>query len=192
MRRLAACALLLAGCAAQPPPVEKKLDEPAPVVVPVAPRPPRQVISTTWSFDSRTDECLAVAASGRTSLQVIVRRNAPIQLAVSLPRSLPPGKPARWYCGSAGLPATGRSTPGGSGSRQLTAVLGSDDTALSRVLVLLSGGLAGGGRAGSSHSLVRARAVRGERPRMVRLRQEKHDLMSHDFQALLPCTETKA
>ena len=140
MRRLAACALLLAGCAAQPPPVEKKLDEPAPVVVPVAPRPPRQVISTTWSFDNRTDECLAVAASGRTSLQVIVRRNAPIQLAISLPRSLPPGKPAvvMRFSGPAGnWQINARRT----GSRQLTADLGSDDTALSRVLVLLSGGL---------------------------------------------------
>jgi hypothetical protein len=139
MRRLAACALLLAGCAAQPPPVEEKLEEPAPVVVPVAPRPPRQVISTTWSFDNRTDECLAVAASGRTSLQVTVRRNAPIQLAIALPRSLPPSKPAveLRFSGPAG---SWKINARRMGSRHLTAVLGSDDTALSRVLVLLSGG----------------------------------------------------
>jgi hypothetical protein len=140
MRRLAALVLFLTGCAAEPPPVEEKVEAPPPVVAPVVPRAPR-VLATTWSFDTTNDECSAVAASGRTSLQVAVRRNAPIRMTVSLPGPLPPekrvplalrfnGPAGRWQVNARPM-----------GSRQFAAALGSDDIALSRVLVLLSGGV---------------------------------------------------
>jgi hypothetical protein len=141
MRHVVALSLLLVGCAVQPP-VEEKVEAPPPVVTPPAPRAPRPVvIQTTWNFDAGTDGCVAVASSGRTSLHVAVRRNASIQMTVSLARSLPPGKPtsiALRFNGPAGRwQVNARRVD----SRQLSAELGTDDTALSRVLVLLSGGV---------------------------------------------------
>jgi hypothetical protein len=141
MRQLAALSLLLAGCAAQPPPVQEKVEAPAPVAAPVVQRGPRQVISTTWKFDATTDECVAVAVSGRTSLQVTVPRNAPIRMTVSLARSLPSGRPIPMALRFNGPAGRWQVNARPVGTRQLAAALGSDDTALSRVLVLLSGGV---------------------------------------------------
>lgn len=141
MHRLAALSLLLAGCAAQPPPVEEKLEAPVPVVAPVVPKAPRQVISTTWNFDARADECIAAATAARTSLQVTVQRNAAIRLTVSLARSLPPGKRGSMALRFNGPAGRWQVNAQPIGTRQLSATLGSDDAALSRVLVLLSGGV---------------------------------------------------
>src|SRR5438034_11542169 len=84
--------LLLAGCAAQPPTEEERREPEVPVVAPTVKRvPPRQVIRTTWNFTTGSDECVAVAAFGPTTLQVNVRRDAPVRIVVSLPAPLAPG-----------------------------------------------------------------------------------------------------
>lgn len=141
MRYIAALALLLAGCAAQPPADEGKREPEPPAVSPPVQRAQRQVIRTTWSFDATADECVAAATSGRMSLQVTVRRNAPIRLTVSLGTPLPPGPRmpvAMRFNGPAGHWQISAQQVA---SRQLIAVLGTSDAALSRVLVLLSGGV---------------------------------------------------
>jgi hypothetical protein len=141
MRHVAALALLLAGCAAQPRTDEGRREASVPVVAPAVQRAPRQVIRTNWSFDARSDECVAVAASGRTSLQVTVRRNAPIRMTVSLPASLPPNTHAPVALRFNGPAGHWQVNAQQTANRQLAVALGSNDTALSRVLVLLSGGV---------------------------------------------------
>jgi hypothetical protein len=135
-------ALLVAGCS-KPQSDTSNVAPPVPSVVPPAPPPPRQVIRTNWTFASGNDECVAVAAGGGTSLRVTVRRDAPIDLTVTLS---PPvehrlaahaATPLR-FAGSAGhWQVSAQQTA----SHQLAVTLGSGDMALSRVLVLLSGGV---------------------------------------------------
>jgi hypothetical protein len=142
MRHLAALSLLLAGCAAQPTLDEGRREASIPVVAPPAvPRAPRRVIQTSWAFEAGDDECAAVAAGGRSSLQVTVRRNNPVRMTITLLAPLQPSKPASValrFNGPAGRwQVNARQVAG----RQLAAVLGSGDMALSRVLVLLSGGV---------------------------------------------------
>ncbi|HEX3399486.1 MAG TPA: hypothetical protein VHT74_04070 [Acetobacteraceae bacterium] len=133
--------LLMAGCS-QPKPDEAPHEAAGPVAPPPSRPAPRQV-RATWSFDSRSEECIATAAGSGMSLRVTVRRNAPIAISLSLPANM-------------ALPATGRAPiplrfagPAGrwqvaaqqTASHQLAVTMGSGDTALSHVLVLLSGGV---------------------------------------------------
>lgn len=105
-----------------------------PIVVP----PPSQVLRTTWSFESGTDKCVAIASSGSTSLRVTVGRAAPIQLAVFLAASMAQKLPVPLrFSGPAGNWVVSARPVA---SRQLFASLGADNVALTRVLVLLSGG----------------------------------------------------
>jgi hypothetical protein len=143
MRHLALLALLLAGCTAQPPTEEGTREVPAPVAAaPTVKRVlPRQVIRTTWSFTAGSDECVAVAASGPTTLQVTVRRDAPLRIVVSLPVQLEPGRRAPLALKFNGPAGQWQVSAQRVTSRQIAAVLESNDTTLSRVLVLLSGGV---------------------------------------------------
>jgi len=139
----AALTLLFAGCS-KPPPDDGRREAvaPAAVAAPVKPAP-RQVVRTTWNFESGNDECTATAAGGNISLRVAIRRDAPIRLMLSLATQLesrPAGRaavPMRF----AGPTGTWQVAAQQTGSRQLTAILGSDDTALGRILVLLGGGV---------------------------------------------------
>jgi hypothetical protein len=112
-------------------------------VAPLALPPPRQVIRTTWTFATENDECVAVAAGGGTSLRVTIRRDAPINLVVTLApplehRLVPHAAIPLRFAGSAGhWQVSAQQTA----SHQLAVTLGSGDIALSRVLVLLSGGV---------------------------------------------------
>jgi hypothetical protein len=97
------------------------------------------VVRAAWTFRSSDTECVAVAAAGDTSLLVTIRRDAPIRLTVSLatPSAHGPSTLPLRFSGPAGAwQVSARRTA----ARQLAVTLGSDDTALSRVLVLLNGG----------------------------------------------------
>jgi len=137
----AAAVVLLAGCST-PPPEIVKAEVTAPAVLPPAPPAPRAVVRTNWAFTSGADECVAIAAAEGTSLRVTVRRDAPIRLNLSLVALLQSRLAAHVaiplrFAGSAGRwQVSARQTS----SRQLAVTLGSGDSALSRVLVLLSGG----------------------------------------------------
>jgi hypothetical protein len=141
MRHLTVLALLLVGCATQPPAEEAKPEPVAPVVSPPAQRAPRQIMRTIWSFAAEGDECVAVAGSGRTLLQVTVRRNAPIRVVVSLAAPLPSGRRAPVAMRFNGPAGQWQVNAQQASNRQLVAVLGVSEAALSRVLVLLSGGV---------------------------------------------------
>ena len=84
------------------------------------------------------DECLASATAGATALRISVRRGAPIRLTVSLARQYEyeATEPLR-FVGPAG---TWQVTSRAYGTSLLGVTLGSDNTALSHILVLLSGG----------------------------------------------------
>jgi len=140
MRVLAALMLLLASCAQPLPPGEEGRREASiPAVPPFIRHVPNEIVRTTWTFRSSDEECTAIAAGPGTSLQVAVRRDAPIRLVVALapaPTPRPVNAPLH-FTGSAGSwQVTARRTA----ARQFTVALGSDDIALSRILVLLSGG----------------------------------------------------
>jgi hypothetical protein len=149
---LATLALCLAGCS-KPEPEAERHEAAVPAVAPAIQPPPRQVVRTSWTFSADKDECVAVAAAGGTALRVTVRRSAPIRLALSLA----PPLEVRAF-GRAAIPLrftgpTGRwqVVAQQSGIRQLAVALGSDETALSRVLVLLSGGMLEVGEPGQAN-----------------------------------------
>lgn len=113
----------------KPPPVED--------LAPPPPRPARPALHADWSFQTRPNACLAVAAAGRTRLEVIVRRDGPVRLTVALPVE-ESGKPVAHFHGPAGA----WTVPGWhAGSREIVFNLGHDMNSLSRVLMLLSGGV---------------------------------------------------
>ncbi len=109
-----------------------------PPLVRHVPTPPQ--IHTTWTFRSSDEECVAVAAAAGTSVLISIRRDAPIRLVVSLESQPVHGSvtvPLR-FTGPAGLwQVSARRTA----ARRFAVTLGSDDKALSRILVLLSGGM---------------------------------------------------
>ena len=111
-----------------------------PAVPPLVRHVPNPQIHTTWTFRSSDEECVAVASAAGTSVLMTVRRDAPIRLAVSLePQSAhgPAVVPLR-FTGPAGLwQVSARRTA----AHRFAVTLGSDDKALSRILVLLSGGM---------------------------------------------------
>jgi hypothetical protein len=136
---LAVLTLLPLGCA-QPPPGEgtrREASVPAvPALVRHTPPPP---IRTAWTFQASDTACVAVAAAAGTSLLVSIRRDAPIRAVVALetPAAHGPASVPLRFTGPAGAwqVAAHRSA-----ARRFTVTLGADDTALSRVLILLSGG----------------------------------------------------
>jgi hypothetical protein len=138
----AALLVLLVGCS-KPPSDDGRREATFPAAPPLAQHAPRQVVHTAWSFDSGTDECVGTAAAGGTSLRVTVRRNAPIRLVVSLTTKLErrPAGPAAVPLRFSGPTGSWQVSAQQTASHQLAVTLGSDDTALSRVLVLLGGGV---------------------------------------------------
>jgi hypothetical protein len=148
--RFCACVLaslaLPTGCSTPPEPEGQRQDT-IPEVRPPAPPAPRQTVrtTTTWNFDTGSDECVAVATAGATSIRIIVQRHVPIRLLLSL--AAPPGRRAPIPLRFSGQTGSWQASLQPSGTRQLTADLGSDETALSRVLVLLGGGLLDAGPA---------------------------------------------
>lgn len=139
VRSILVAILMLAGC--KTPPVEDTRREASvPAVPPLVQRPPLRVpVRVTWSFRAGDNECSATAAAGATSLQVSVRRNMPIRMVVSLssrPTESSAVVPVRFNGSAGNWQIVARRL----GDRQITATLGSDDTALSRILVLLGGG----------------------------------------------------
>lgn len=109
----------------------------APPPEPVKP-PPVPLLHAEWSFSSRGDECLATATAGATALRISVRRDLAIRLTISLAKQYEyePIVPLR-FVGPAG---TWQVTSRAYGTSLLGVTLGSDNTALSHILVLLSGG----------------------------------------------------
>jgi hypothetical protein len=128
-------ALLPVCCAApQPPP---KPPEPAPEAQAPPPRhPPRPILRTAWSFQSTPDACIALAKAGAASLQISVRREGLIRLTISLPGDAP-AKPVARFTGPAGRWLIPGIHPA---PRVELFTLARDETSLSRILVLLSGG----------------------------------------------------
>jgi hypothetical protein len=96
------------------------------------------VLHAEWSFSSGGDECLATASAGATALRISVQRESAIRLTVSLARQYEHEAivPLR-FAGPAG---NWQVTARASGTSLLGVTLGSDNTALSHILVLLSGG----------------------------------------------------
>ncbi len=101
------------------------------------------MVHASWTFTAGSDECVAVAAGGGTALRVTIRRAAPINLVLSLTAqseqrlaahvAIPlrfTGSAGRWQVSAQPL-----------ANHQLNVTLGTGDIALSRVLVLLSGGV---------------------------------------------------
>jgi hypothetical protein len=128
-------ALLPACCAAPqptPPPAE-----PAPEQQPAPPaQAARPILRAAWSFRTGSDAYAATARAGPTSLQVVVRREGLIRLTMSLSRDAPPA-PVAHFSGPAGRwLVPGRQA----GRRVVLFTLGRNETSLSRILMLLSGG----------------------------------------------------
>jgi len=137
-----ALALLLYGCGK--PTSDAGQSEPVtpPVIAPAQP-PPRLTVRTSWTFTAGNDECVAVAAGGGTSLRVSIRRAASINLVLSAPtqtgqRFAEHGPVPVRFAGSAGRWQVSAQQLA---NHQLNVTLGTGDIALSRVLVLLSGGV---------------------------------------------------
>jgi hypothetical protein len=130
--------LLLAlwpACCASPPP---KAAEQAPEAPPAPPvQAARPVLRAAWSFQTAPDACVALAKAGPASLQITVRPERLIRLTVALPGDAP-DKPTARFNGPAGhwLILGMRA-----GRREALFTLGRDETSLSRILVLLSGGM---------------------------------------------------
>src|SRR5579863_506232 len=127
---------LLIGCTPSP---EKTSEEALPLPTPPPAQPaPAPTLRTDWTFSSQNDQCVATAAAGATALHVTVRRESPIRLDIALAPKFghDPAVPLR-FVGPAG---TWQVTAHQVGTTLLSVTLGSDNIALSHVLVLLSGG----------------------------------------------------
>lgn len=130
---LAALILLLACCSK---PIQAP---PKPASAPPQPPPParaaRPVLHAAWAFRTGQD-CIATAAAGRVRLTVAVRRTGPVRLTVSMPAEVT-GRPVAQFRGPAGA----WSAHGIVSRREAVFSMGRDMNALSRVLMLLSGGV---------------------------------------------------
>jgi hypothetical protein len=132
--------LFLVGCTPPAPPAEEgRREASVPAVPPLVRRAPSQVVRTSWTFGASDEACTAVAAAAGASLLVAVHRDAPIRLVVSLasPALGSVSVPLRFTGAAGAWQIVARQTA----ARQIAVALGSDETALSRVLVLLSGGV---------------------------------------------------
>jgi hypothetical protein len=97
----------------------------------------RPILRAAWSFQTGPDACIALARAGSTSLKIAVRPEGLIRLTVALPGDAP-NKPAAHFSGPAGhwlILGTH------AGRREAAFTLGRDETSLSRILMLLSGGM---------------------------------------------------
>jgi hypothetical protein len=142
--------LWLTGCAPQA--AEQPAPElPVPPVPPPAPvrRPANPTIHTSWTFSTSGEECAAEASAAGTTLQIVVQRNVPMRLNLvsqSLSLRSQASVPLRFNGAAGSWRIAGRAT----GPHTLAAPLGSDEVALSHVVVLLSGGLLEVGEAGAT------------------------------------------
>lgn len=127
----------VAGCHQAHPPASQP--QPAPVVE--APPPPahREVIRTLWTFRAADAECTARASGGNASLTAIVRRTGSLRLSIALPAATVAKLTKTVEVQFAG-PAGNWKLRGARARRSVEIALPLDDAALSRVLVLLSGG----------------------------------------------------
>jgi len=128
--------LLLAACThpAEDEGRQEAVDLPIP---PLPPPAPVRSLRATWNFASSGEQCVATGAAGGMSVRLVVRRNKAIQLGVSLTSDATAASTLIRFNGPAGhWQASIRRTA----KRQYGTSLGSDNTALSHVLVLLNGG----------------------------------------------------
>ena len=127
---------LLPACCATPTPPPKPA-EPAPEAqAPPQVHAARPVLRAAWSFQTGPDACVALARAGSAVLQIAVRREGLIRLTVSLPGDAP-ARPVAHFSGPAGrwlVPGTH------AGGREVLFTLDRNETSLSRILMLLSGG----------------------------------------------------
>ncbi len=126
---------LLPACCSTPPPAPKPT-EPAPAAQAPPARPARPILRAAWSFQTGPDACVALAKAGSATLQIAVRREGLIRLTVSLPADAP-ARPVAHFSGPAGrwlVPGTH------AGRREAVFALARNETSLSRILMLLSGG----------------------------------------------------
>ena len=91
----------------------------------------------TWAFESGSEQCVASADAGTASVRVTVRRHAAVELLVSLAQVVPASAVPLHFSGPAG---DWQVLARRNAARVLGVTLGTDNTALSHVLVLLSGG----------------------------------------------------
>jgi hypothetical protein len=110
--------------------------QPAPLPPTARPAPVRSQ-RATWTFESGSEQCVASADAGAASVRVTVRRNAAAELLVSLATQVPASQVLLHFSGPAG---DWQVQARRSAARTLGVTLGTDNTALSQVLVLLSGG----------------------------------------------------
>ena len=137
---LVCCGALVAlsGCTAPPSddrPREVRM-QPAPLPPTARPAPVRSQ-RATWTFELGSEQCVASADAGAASVRVTVRRNAAAELLVSLATQVPASQVLLHFSGPAG---DWQVQARRSAARTLGVTLGTDNTALSQVLVLLSGG----------------------------------------------------
>ena len=127
--------MLLLSCSKPPPEPTPEVEAPPPPPAKPAPVP---ILRAEWSFSAKSGECVAVAAAGATAMRVTVRRSSPIRLDVSLARQFAhdPVVPLRFAGPAGNWQVTAREA----GKTTLAVTLGTDNSALSHVLVLLSGG----------------------------------------------------
>lgn len=127
---------LLPACCTAPQPAPKPAE---PTSAVQAPPPPhvRPVLHAAWSFQTGSDACVAVAKAGAASLQIAVRREGLIRLTLSLPGA-PPPRPVARFIGPAGRWVV-QGSP--AGRHDVLFTLGRNNTSLSRILMMLSGGV---------------------------------------------------
>lgn len=128
-------ALALACCA--PPPQPPPAPPPA-VALPLPPPPPvvAPTLHAAWSFQVTAKDCLALAQAGRSRLEIAVRPEGAIRLVLSLPQDAP-ARPIAYFSGPAGHWLIAGAPLA---HRQALFLLPRNDTSLSRILMLLSGG----------------------------------------------------
>jgi hypothetical protein len=95
------------------------------------------VLRAAWSFQSGPDACIATARAGAASLEIAVRPDSAIRLTLALPGD-PPDRPVAHFSGPAGHWAMLGLR---AGHHEAAFALGRNESALSRVLMLLSGGM---------------------------------------------------
>jgi hypothetical protein len=138
-RRRTSFVLLLAlspACCAPPQPPPKPAEPAVEVLPSPPPLPARPILRAAWSFQTGPDACIAFAKAGSASLQIAVRPEGLIRLAVALP-GYAPDKPVAHFSGPAGhWLIMGTQVR----HREAVFTLGRDETSLSRILMLLSGG----------------------------------------------------
>jgi hypothetical protein len=138
---LAALMVLPGGCTAPPAP-EARAEASVPAVPSFVRHAPNPTLRTKWRFRTGDRSCTATAAATDASLVVTVSHSAPISLLVTLP-SLPLNGATSVPLRFSGPAGDWRVAARRTGTGHLSAELGSDSTALNRLLILLGGGSLG-------------------------------------------------